>query len=100
MALSAMPATRAIFTPEPIAPSSGSSSSVVASLSSPPVPSALISDEEMKKRADDRAALRQTTMEFEKKWEADRVDRVEAGMQEMAMQVPLLLKSLRQVVFT
>ncbi|CBN77589.1 expressed unknown protein [Ectocarpus siliculosus] len=72
--------------PENVATSSPTTSSNV-SVNPKPVPSALISDEEMKKRADERVALRQTTMEFEKKWEADRVDMVEAGMQEMAMQL-------------
>lgn len=41
----------------------------------------------MKKRAEERVALREATAEFEKKWEADRVDKVEAGKEQMAMQV-------------
>ena len=83
LALSTAPAPD---TTMPVAPSSGSSSSAQAS-SSPPKPAVLIGDEELKQRAAEREALKQATIEFEKKWEEDRIKMVEADKEHMAMQV-------------
>lgn len=47
----------------------------------------LLGEEELQQRSEERAALRQATAEFEKKWEEDRAKTVEAGKEEMAMQV-------------
>lgn len=50
----------------------------------------------MKQRAEEREALRQATVEFEKKWEEDRIKTVEAGIKQMTMQV---LARLQHLVF-
>ncbi|CAM9095986.1 unnamed protein product, partial [Hapterophycus canaliculatus] len=86
LALSKSPVTRVTM---PVAPSSGSSFLVAGPQQhSSSAPSALfVGDLEMKKRAEERAALREATAEFEKKWEADRVDKVEAGKEQMSMQL-------------
>lgn len=52
----------------------------------PPSPGVLLGTEELDKRKEAREALRAETMEFEKNWEANRVQGVETGKEEMGMQ--------------
>lgn len=80
------------------APSSGSSFSVVGPSSPADKPATVVlSPEELLERKEERAALRVRTEEFEKEWEADRVKKIEAGKEEMAMQVG---KEAMLVIFT
>eukprot|EP00903_Cladosiphon_okamuranus_P015705 g14497.t1 len=96
LALSTAPATG---TTMPVAPSSGSSSSARASSSAPrpPKPAVLIGPEELEQRAKEREALRQATAEFEKKWEEDRIKRVEIDKDYMAMQVNFIRGREKQI---
>lgn len=63
-----------------LAPSSGSCSNSDA-------PVKVLTKEDLKQREEERALLKTNTEEFVKKWEAERAAGVEAGKEEIAMQV-------------